>query len=108
MSNTFSLDDIRAAADKKFASVEIQVGDTKVRLINALQLPEERRNALLEAQKRAGEENASQVEVLKDCIRIVADTEGGAEALLNEVGDNLAVLVEIFATYNKDTEAGEA
>jgi hypothetical protein len=108
MSNVFNLDDIRAAADKKFASVDIQVGDTKVRLINALQLPEAKRDALLAAQKRASEEGASQVEVLKDCIRIVADTEGGAEALLEQVGDNLAVLVEIFATYNKDTEAGEA
>jgi hypothetical protein len=108
MSNVFKLDDLRASADKKFSSVTIEVGDREVRLINALQLSEGKRKELLAAQSRVSEDGASQVEVLSECLRIVADSPEGADALLDAVGDNLAVLVEIFSAYNKDTEAGEA
>lgn len=110
---TFSLDDIRAAADRKYGHTEIQIDEeTTVRLVNALQLSKAERKALVAVQERLSktdEENGEEQEdVLKDALRIVASDKKAIEKLLAQIGDNLALLVTVFTQYNEGTQAGEA
>lgn len=108
MATTFTLDDIRAAAEKKYGATEIDLGTRVVSLVNALRLPKGRRDELLKLQDRLQEEGADQEELVKEAILLVAATEGEGKALLKAVGDDLAVLMEIFQNYAGETELGEA
>jgi DNA-binding ferritin-like protein (Dps family) len=108
---SYSLDDIRAAAEKKYGSVDILVGETTVSLVNALRLPKEKRTALFAVQEELdsdAENQRDQEEVLADALRLVAATDEQAAVLLDAIGDDLAVMAEIFSTYAKGTQAGEA
>ena len=109
---TFNLDDIRKAADAKYVSVEITFGnDDRVRLVNALRLPQERRDGLTELQEKmdkASREGGDQVALLEGGIRLVADNEDAVERLLVAVGGDLAVLAALFEKYATETQAGEA
>lgn len=108
----FTLDDIRAAAEKKYGHTDIMIPEFgEVRLLNAMQLPKEKRDLLGKAQESVeGEEQSEQDELASfhRVIRIVARSEHEANALINAVGDNLAFMAEVFDAYNKGTELGEA
>lgn len=106
--STFTLDDIRTAAEAKFGNTTIKIGDTDVVLVNALQLPKLKRDALIEKQKHLGEDDAPQEEILRDSLRLVIPSAHQAELLIESVGENLAVLLEIFSSYSKGTQLGEA
>lgn len=111
---TFTLDDIRDAAEAKYGSTDIPVGDVLVRLLNPLRLTKEKRSALIGAQKdleaQEGEDAADvdQVEVFQGILRLVAENEHQAEVLIAELGDDLAVLASVFELYSEGTQAGEA
>jgi hypothetical protein len=108
---TFTLDSIREAAEKKYGSTDIPFGEGKVvRLLNPLRLEKEKRKALMSIQDRLEEEGeeVDQEDVLADAIRLVADDKKMADALLKEIGDDLAVLAEIFSTYTGEAQVGEA
>ena len=114
---TFTLDDIRNAAEAKYGSTDIPVGDVLVRLLNPLRLTKEKRSALIAAQKdleaEEGEEGKSvqdidQVAVFQGILRLVAENEHQAELLIAELGDDLAVLASVFEVYSTGTQAGEA
>jgi hypothetical protein len=102
------LDDIRNAAEAKYGSLEIEVGDKTVRLLNALRLPKTKRDEIAKLQDRLKEEGADQEAIMRDLIRVAADTKGGADILLRAVGDDLTVLAEVLNEYGKKTQAGEA
>lgn len=102
------LDDIRAAAEAKYGSLNIEVGERTVRLLNPLRLPKTKRDAMLELQEGSKGDDVDQVEVMRDMIRLAAETGIGAEVLLEAVGDDLTVLAEIFSEYGKQTRVGEA
>ncbi|GGK13229.1 hypothetical protein GCM10010124_02260 [Pilimelia terevasa] len=107
----YTLDDIRAAAEAKYGSTDInEVDGMTVRLLNPLRLPKKSRTALVDIQKRMDDESvdADQEALLVEAIRLVAQTPKQATALLRAVGDDLAVLAQIFATYAEGTQAGEA
>jgi hypothetical protein len=108
----YTLDDIRTAAEKKYASTEITVGDTNVVLVNLLRLPKEKRAIFesLQDEVNAEEDGESpdQADKLADLLRVVAATEKQADVLLDAIGDDLALLATIFETYAKGTESGEA
>jgi hypothetical protein len=105
----FSLDSIRAAAEAKYGSTDIELGDGfVVRLLNPLRLPKEKRAELLKIQEKLDGDDVDQELVLADAVRLVADNEKAAEKLLSEVGSDLAVLAQIFATYSEGTQVGEA
>ncbi len=110
--SAFTLDDIRAAAEAKYGSTDIQVGDKTVRLLNPLRLPKVARNALVAVQKQLDNDGDAaeldQEELLSDAIRLVAETKAQAATLLTAVNGDLAVLAEIFATYGRSTQVGEA
>lgn len=116
MSNTFTLDDIRAAADKKYGSTDIPLDEERtLHLVNVLQLPKEDRKKLkavqsdLDAEKaEENDDEDAQVEMLRNAIRIIAKEKALAEELFTALGDNLAYLAVIFDRYTEGTEAGEA
>ncbi|MCM8548823.1 phage tail assembly protein [Streptomyces sp. STCH 565 A] len=107
---TFSLDDIRAAADAKYGSTDIQLDEkTTVVLRNPLRLSKDERDSLAGLQdKLDGDNDLDQGDVLADAIRLVAKDKKVAEKLIEQVAGDLAVLASIFETYTKGTQAGEA
>ena len=123
--NVVTLDFIREAANKKYANLTIEVpGIGEVTLVNAMQLPKEKREALMESQRslsrakdeaeaatEAGEEvpETDQVAALEDTLRIVVSgPEEYADGLVKALDGNLAVLATVFEMYTKGTELGEA
>ncbi|MEU0344241.1 phage tail assembly protein [Streptomyces bobili] len=106
---SFSLDDIRAAADAKYSSTDITVDEkTTVHLLNPLRLPKEKRDKLVNLQDEMDKDGSDQEQIIADAIRLVADHPKKAEALLSAVGGDLAVLAQIFETYGKGAQVGEA
>ncbi|MGW1040042.1 phage tail assembly protein [Streptomyces sp. NPDC002547] len=106
---SFSLDDIRAAADAKYGSTDIEVDEkTTVHLLNPLRLPKEKRDKLATLQDEMDKDGSDQEQVIADAIRLVADHPKKAEALLAAVNGDLAVLAQIFETYGKGAQVGEA
>lgn len=107
---SFSLDDIREAADLKYASTDIALGDGEtVVMVNPLRLSKEKRKELMSIQDIIdGEEEIDQEDVLRNAIRLVSEDEGPAEKLIELVGDDLGVLAEIFSKYTEKNQVGEA
>lgn len=108
--SSFSLDDIRAAADAKYGSTDIEFGDTVVHLLNPLRMPKAQRDKLVNIQKEMeGEgDEIDQVAVFQNAIRTVAQTAAQANALIKAVGDDLGVLAEVFERYTEGQQVGEA
>lgn len=105
---SFSLDDIRSAAEAKYGSTDIELGDETIRLLNPLRLAKAARNQLTKLQDLMGGEDADQEELLSEAIRLVAEHPKAADKLLTAIGGDLAVLAEIFDAYGKGTQVGEA
>ncbi|MEU6959591.1 phage tail assembly protein [Streptomyces sp. NPDC045456] len=105
---SFSLDDIRAAAEAKYGSTDIELVDDTIRLLNPLRLPKLSRQKLTQLQDLMGGEDADQEELLSEAIRLVAETRKAADKLLKAIGGDLALLAEIFDRYGKGTQVGEA
>ncbi|WP_282703752.1 phage tail assembly protein [Streptomyces sp. CC219B] len=105
---SFSLDDIRAAAERKYGSTDITFGEDVVRLLNPLRLPKTRRDALLSLQEEMSKDDTDQAELLAQAIRTIAESEKAADKLLGVVDGDLAILAEIFGHYGESTQVGEA
>lgn len=114
MPNVVTLDDIRAAAEAKYGSFDIEVDGQAVRLLNPLRLSKPNRDALLAIQRQLDVEDpeaamvVDQEALLSQAITTIAATPAQAEALLTAIGGDLAVLAEVFEGYLKGTQAGEA
>lgn len=108
MSNVFTLDAIREAAEKKFGSTIIQVGEVAVELLNPVRLAKEVRAEFEKVQEELEADGADQQEILSRCLRLVAKAPHQAEALLAAIGDDLGLLVSTFEHYAGSQEAGEA
>jgi hypothetical protein len=107
--SAFTLDNIRAAAEAKYGSTDIAVDEyTTVRLLNPLRLSKENREALVAIQDRFGDEESDPAEIFRSALRLVADNKVAVEQLIIAVGDDLAVLAQIFETYSSGTSLGEA
>ncbi|UFD97954.1 tail assembly chaperone [Streptomyces phage Pablito] len=105
----FSLDDIRAAADAKYGSTDIKVNETTtVSLLNPLRLPKAKRDELSSIQDKMDADGADQEALLAGAIVLVADHPKKGEALVKAVNGDLAVLAQIFETYSKGAQVGEA
>jgi len=115
MANTVTLDSIRAAANAKYGSYDIAVDEsTTVKLRNPLRLSKDERATLRELQERInaepeeGQEAEDQGDLMAEAIRLVADHKPSANKMLREIGDDLAVLVQIFEGYIEGAQVGEA
>lgn len=113
----FTLDDIKAAAERKYGALELDIDGHEVRLLNPLKMSSENRKALiakqeeLNAQDEArenGEEvpEVDQEVVLDDMLKLIAATEGQAKHLIRHL--DLAEKATVFGMYQEHTELGEA
>lgn len=105
---SFTLDAIRTAAEAKYGSTDIELGDETIRLLNPLRLPKATRAELSQLQDRMGGDDADQEDLLSEAIRLVAEHPKAADKLLQAVNGDLALLAEIFDAYGRGTQAGEA
>lgn len=115
--STFKLDDIRAAADRKYGTTDIEIGDQVVHLVNPLRLSESARDEfsrLSASMKDDDEKDESesglkrQVERLEALLRCVAASVYEGDLLIDAVGGDLAVLAEVFEAYGEKEQVGEA
>lgn len=111
---TFTLTDLREAAERKYAPVTISNGSDKFVLSSVLQLPKSRRKAverlLNDISDNADNEGYgldAQLDAFEQLIRLVTDNEKGDE-LLDLIGDNPALLLEIGTEWVNSSQAGEA
>lgn len=109
MTNSFTLDDIRAAADRKYGSVFID----DIELVNPIRLSKKDRDALSAIQAQLDVEDdekldVDQAEVFEDTIRLVAKTKAQGNKLVSACGGDLALLAEVMEHYNGGVQAGEA
>jgi hypothetical protein len=104
-----TLDDIRAAAEKKYASFPIQLdASNKVELVNPLRLNKAARKTMTDLQTALGEDDADQEELLGKLLVTVAATPGQGNKLVKAIGGDLTVLATIFEQYTEAVQAGEA
>jgi tail assembly protein len=109
MANAISLDDIRASAEAKYGSTDITLSDgTLTRLLNPLRMPKAKRTALGTLQDKLDEDGVDQEAVLREALTLVASSPARAQALLDEIGDDLAMLATVFETYSRGAQVGEA
>lgn len=104
-----TLDEIRAAADKKYGSTDIDLDEGRVcKLRNVLRLQKEERDELKTYQELLKADDADQAEVLGEMLRIVAADKETAEELLLDIDGDLAVLMTLFREWSSGTELPEA
>jgi len=111
-----SLDAIRQEARQRYADYPVRLDDqTTVVLRAPLRLSSEERTALRKMQSSIGTmqddpeySDGDLLEVLRSMIRTVADDRGHADRLIEEIGDDLAVLQTLFEQYSERTQPGEA
>lgn len=109
---TFSLTDLRNEVSKKYAPTIIENGDETFELPNMLQLPEKKRDKVLDLvdQFSSGEESLSiteQTKIFKEIV-IAAEASSRGKELLNLLGDNTAILFELVSRWMDGTQVGEA
>lgn len=106
---TYTLDDIRAAAERKYGSLDIDLGDGQgVELVNPLRLAKTKRDELLQLQDKLNEDGADQAALLERALILVARTEAQGKKLVRAANGDLTILVEVFTRYTEETQAGEA
>lgn len=106
-----TLDSIRDAAEKKFGSYDIELGEGReVKLLNPLRLTKENRKKLMSFQDEANDKDndVDQEDVIEDMLRLIAESEKAADLLIEAVDGDLAVMMQIFDDYGKNTSLGEA
>lgn len=122
--STFTLDEIREAAEAKYGSTVIPLpGGIEVKLLNPIRLSKEKRaelmriqgemNSLAESAEGASDEDAidtteAQFDLLARAIRTVCETQRQADALLAKIGHDGGQLLTVFERYNKSEAPGEA
>ena len=106
---SFTLDDIRKAADAKYGSTDIDMGNGDVLvLVNPLRLPKEKRDVLSKVQESGKEDDKDQGDTMREAIRIVAERQDMAEKFIGIAGDDLALLATVFSSYTEGAQVGEA
>lgn len=109
---SYTLDDIRAAADAKYGSTDIDLGEGRVLvLLNPMRLTKEERAELKAVQDDVNEDEVdedAQLEGMREIIRVAARRSDLAEVLFAAIGDDVALLASVLEAYNKGTQAGEA
>ena len=127
---TFSLDQIRAAADAKYGSLDIPLSDKDgdvVRLLNPLRMSEQQRaelqviqNKLNDAADKSeeegdGEEAApaedavkEQTALIAELLLCVAENKTAGQKLLDALNGDLAMTMVVFEQYTEGTQLGEA
>lgn len=121
---TFSLDDIRAAADAKYGSLDIPLSEKQgdvVRLLNPLRMSEDQRKELQRIQDKlneAGDKSdseeasedaiAEQTALINEMLLAVAENKQAGQKLIDALNGDLAMTMVVFEKYTEGTQLGEA
>lgn len=109
--------DIQKGADQHFSGFPVEFPDVTVVLRNPIRLSDEERKELTEISdidpEKVDEEDLNDIlgRVVKqahDTFRIVADTPEGGELLVERVGEDAAMCLEILQHYREEQAVGEA
>lgn len=125
---TMTLDELRQDVEQRYGDFIVTLPDSvEVRLRSALRMPKEDRAKLRKLQQRfsdlqdetEGSHDSDEardpdsieddmLEVVRDQIIVLADNKSHARRLLDEIGDDLAMLMGLVQSYMETTMPGEA
>lgn len=100
------LDALRAEANNKYKNLEVR-GVVFRGLMRVSKADRERFNEMMTARK-VSEEQTDVTDFYRDMLMLVAEDKPAAEALLDEIGEDAAVLDTLVALYFERTQVGEA
>ena len=100
------LDALRAEANNKYKNLVVR-GVVFRGLMRVTKDERERFNEMMAARK-ASEEQTDVTDFYRDMLMLVAEDKPAAEALLDEIGEDAAVLDTLVALYFERTQVGEA
>lgn len=120
MSNSYSLDRLRADVEREFAPVRIELSETdSVVLRNLLRLPKKEREEvyeLISQMETLGKESESTdltlmdttAEIARQVIAIIADNKALGRKLVSDIKEDLPLSLKIFEMWMEATQPGEA
>lgn len=100
------LDALRAEANNKYKNLTVR-GVVFRGLMRVSKADRERFNELTAA-RQAGEAQTDVTEFYRDMLMLVAEDKAAAEALLDDIGEDAAVLDTLVSLYFERTQVGEA
>jgi hypothetical protein len=100
------LDALRAEANNKYKNLVVR-GVVFRGLMRVSKDERERCNEMMAARK-LGNEQTDVTEFYRDMLMLVAEDKAEAEKLLDEIGEDAAVLDTLVALYFERTQVGEA
>lgn len=107
MATQFTLDDVRAAAERSYGTKNIELGDgVEVALTNPLRLSKTNRDKLAHLQDGV-DADADPLDFFVSAFEIVAG-KAGASKIKKALGDDVALYMALFELYSKESEVGEA
>jgi len=112
--NTFTIQDIRDAADRKYKGLRVDLGDGRVvEFRNILRLDDAARARFEEAQNAfdADREDigaGDMINVIKSNLLVVADNEAMAQQVFDMLGNDLVLFYELMESWKEQTQLGEA
>jgi len=103
----YTLDDIRAAAQKKYPDVEIENGKDVFILPHPVRLDDEAQEALRNLSTPAEEEGDSTYLGKIQKLVVLAEVNGRGEELVELLGDDVTVYVALSEAWFSGVELGE-
>lgn len=108
---TFTLTDLKNVVEKKYAPTVIENGDEKFVLNNLLQLPSKKREEVMALVDAVNSDDDVTVEdqvaqFTKVLVTVVDGNKG--DKLIELIGDNAALIIELVTTWMEGSELGEA
>lgn len=100
------LDALRAEANNKYKNLVVR-GVVFRGLMRVSKDDRERFNEMMAA-RQVSEEQADVTEFYRDMLMLVAEDKAEAEKLLEDIGEDAAVLDTLVSLYFERTQAGEA
>jgi hypothetical protein len=108
--SSITLSDIRAAAERQFASHEIDLEDGRepVVLVNPLRLTKAVRDKLGTIKEQLEVDDVEMADVLNDILKSAAKTPAQGNRLVKVLGNDPAVLLVTLNGWTGDKNTGEA
>ena len=105
MTSALTLDDIRAAADKKYAAYPLDIDEAgTIELTNPLRMTQEQRGKLAELK---ADDYEDIVDYFEDTFAL-ASTKAEAARIRKALGEEPALYAVLFESYSNGVELGEA
>lgn len=112
---TFTLDDIRAAADRKFGGMTIPLSDgTNVEMKNVIRMDKGHRDRVKNAQSAfdeiSGRDDVDEdelIEAVRTLIRAIVSNDHYTDRLFDELGQDSGLILTVLTSYAGGGEVGE-